>query len=53
VIIAQTGWGQTQDRASTGKSEFDHHLTKPVNMDRLEQVLTGILSERRINQVGA
>jgi signal transduction histidine kinase len=53
VIIAQTGWGQTQDRASTGKSEFDHHLTKPVNMDRLEQVLTGILSERRISQVGA
>jgi signal transduction histidine kinase len=53
VIIAQTGWGQTQDHASTGKSEFDHHLTKPVNMDRLEQVLTGILSERRINQVGA
>jgi signal transduction histidine kinase len=53
VIIAQTGWGQTQDRASTGKSEFDHHLTKPVNMGRLEQVLTGILSERRISQVGA
>jgi signal transduction histidine kinase len=52
VIIAQTGWGQTQDRASTGKSGFDHHLTKPVNMDRLEQVLTGILSERRTTHVG-
>jgi len=52
VIIAQTGWGQTQDRASTGKSGFDHHLTKPVNMDRLEQVLTGILSERRTAHVG-
>jgi CheY-like chemotaxis protein len=53
VIIAQTGWGQTQDRALTGESGFNHHLTKPVNMDRLEQVLTGILSERRISQVGA
>ena len=52
VIIAQTGWGQPQDRASTGESGFDHHLTKPVNMDRLEQVLTGILSERRISHVG-
>ncbi len=51
VIIAQTGWGQPQDRASTGESGFDHHLTKPVNMDRLEQVLTGILSERRISHV--
>jgi CheY-like chemotaxis protein len=35
VIIAQTGWGQTQDRASTGESGFDHYLTKPVNMGRL------------------
>jgi signal transduction histidine kinase len=52
VIIAQTGWGQTQDRASTEKSGFDHHLTKPVNMDRLEEVLTGILSERRTTHVG-
>jgi signal transduction histidine kinase len=53
VIIAQTGWGQTQDHASTGESGFDHHLTKPVNMDRLEQVLTGIFTERRISHVGA
>jgi CheY-like chemotaxis protein len=52
VIIAQTGWGQTRDRASIDKSGFNHHLTKPVNMDRLEQVLTDILSERRISQVG-
>jgi signal transduction histidine kinase len=52
VIIAQTGWGKAQDRASTGESGFDHHLTKPVNMDRLEQVLTDILSERRITHVG-
>ncbi len=53
VIIAQTGWGQTQDRASTGESGFDHHLTKPVNMDRLEHVLAGIRSARRISPVGA
>jgi signal transduction histidine kinase len=52
VIIAQTGWGQPQDRESTGESGFDHHLTKPVNMDRLEQLLIGILSERRISHVG-
>ncbi len=53
AIIAQTGWGQTQDRAGTGESGFDHHLVKPVNMDRLEQVLTGVLSARRISHVGA
>jgi CheY-like chemotaxis protein len=53
VIVAQTGWGKTQDRASTGESGFDGQLVKPVNMDRLEQVLTGILSARRSPRVGA
>jgi signal transduction histidine kinase len=53
VIIAQTGWGQTQDRAGAGGSGFDHHLVKPVNMDRLEQVLAGILSARRNTHLGA
>jgi signal transduction histidine kinase len=52
VIIAQTGWGQTKDRTSTGESGFDHHLTKPVNIDRLEQMLAGILSARRDRHVG-
>jgi signal transduction histidine kinase len=53
AIIAQTGGGQTQDRACAGESGFDHHLVKPVNMDRLEQLLAGILSARQISPVGA
>ena len=52
VIIAQTGWGQTQDRASIGQSGFDHHLTKPVNIDRLEQMLADILSARGDRHAG-
>ena len=52
VIIAQTGWGQTQDRASIGESGFDHHLTKPVNIDRLEQMLADILSARGDRHAG-
>jgi signal transduction histidine kinase len=52
VIIAQTGWGQSQARAAAGESRFDHHLVKPVNMDRLEQLLAGILSARRESHVG-
>jgi signal transduction histidine kinase len=52
VIIAQTGWGQAQDHAGAGESGFDHHLVKPVNMDRLEQVLAGILSARQHSHVG-
>ncbi len=52
VIIAQTGWGQSQARAAAGESRFDHHLVKPVDMDRLEQLLAGILSARRESHVG-
>jgi signal transduction histidine kinase len=51
VIIAQTGWGQTRDGATIGG--FDHHFIKPVNMDRLEGVLNGILSTRRVGHVSA
>jgi signal transduction histidine kinase len=46
VIIAQTGWGQTQARAGPGGSGFDHHLVKPVAMDRLEELLADIASAR-------
>ena len=52
VIIAQTGWGRSQARAAAGESRFDHHLVKPVDMDRLEQLLAGILSARRESHVG-
>jgi signal transduction histidine kinase len=51
VIIAQTGWGQTQARTDAGESRFDHHLVKPVNMDRLEQLLANILSARQHSHV--
>jgi signal transduction histidine kinase len=53
VIIAQTGWGQTQAHTHAGESGFDHHLVKPVNMDRLEQLLAGIQSARRNSHHGA
>jgi signal transduction histidine kinase len=46
VIIAQTGWGQTQARAAPGESGFNHHLVKPVTMDRLEELLADIASAR-------
>jgi signal transduction histidine kinase len=52
VIIAQTGWGQTQARSDAGASGFNHHLAKPVNIDRLEQLLAGILLARGNSHVG-
>jgi signal transduction histidine kinase len=53
AIIAQTGWGQAHDRACAGESGFDDHLVKPVNMDRLEQLLAGIQSARRNSHASA
>ena len=51
VIIAQTGWGQTQARAAPGESGFNHHLVKPVTMDRLEELLADIASARAKSHV--
>ncbi|MDC7677674.1 response regulator [Asticcacaulis machinosus] len=42
VIIAQTGWGQERDRQSAFEAGFDHHVTKPVSLDRFTQLLGDI-----------
>jgi signal transduction histidine kinase len=38
-IIAQTGWGQENDKAETAKAGFDYHLVKPIGYSDLERVL--------------
>jgi CheY-like chemotaxis protein/anti-sigma regulatory factor (Ser/Thr protein kinase) len=38
-IIAQTGWGHDQDKASARDAGFNYHLTKPVSLEELERVL--------------
>jgi len=35
VLIAQSGWGQAQDRARTREAGFDHHVVKPVQVEAL------------------
>ena len=39
VLVAQTGWGQEEDRRRSEAAGFDHHLVKPVDFDALEQLL--------------
>ncbi|MBS0548699.1 MAG: response regulator [Proteobacteria bacterium] len=41
-IIAQSGWGQNHDKASASDAGFTLHLTKPVPLARLEDVLSQI-----------
>jgi len=39
LIVAQTGWGQEQDRERSREAGFDQHFTKPIDDEALLQVL--------------
>jgi CheY-like chemotaxis protein len=39
VLVAQTGWGQEEDRRRSREAGFDHHMTKPVEFDALQRLL--------------
>lgn len=42
VVIAQTGWGQDEDRQRTHDAGFDHHMVKPVDPTALMTLLAGL-----------
>lgn len=46
VFIAQTGWGQARDREQAKEAGFDHHLVKPVDLEKLSALLNEAISER-------
>ena len=39
-LIAVTGYGQETDRRRALDAGFEHHLVKPVDLERLEQLLS-------------
>jgi len=39
TMVALTGWGMESDRHRTREAGFDHHLVKPVALDKLRQIL--------------
>jgi CheY-like chemotaxis protein len=38
-LIALTGWGQEKDRREAQAAGFDHHFTKPADLERLTKLL--------------
>ncbi|WP_442497158.1 PAS domain S-box protein [Methylobacter sp. sgz302048] len=40
VLVALTGYGQTEDRERSRSAGFNHHLLKPVNFEKLSALLT-------------
>lgn len=47
VIIAQTGWGQDEDRQRTHDAGFDYHLVKPVDPTALVTMLANFRAVKR------
>lgn len=39
AFIAQTGWGQEEDKKLSKEAGFDYHLVKPVNIATLKEIL--------------
>jgi len=45
VLVALTGWGQTEDRRQSQRAGFDHHLIKPADMSALASLLDSLEGE--------
>jgi len=43
ILVALTGWGQAADKERAMRVGFDEHLTKPVDPDELDRLLSQML----------
>jgi len=41
VLVAVTGWGQSEDRRRAQEAGLDHHLVKPVEREQVAELLAG------------
>jgi PAS domain S-box-containing protein len=46
VLVALTGWGSEADRARSIEAGFDLHLTKPVDIDKVQRVLAAACADK-------
>lgn len=42
TLIAQSGWGQEEDRRRTRDAGFDHHIVKPIDPEALDALLRSL-----------
>ena len=42
TLVALTGWGADADRIKTQAAGFDHHFTKPVDLDKVDRLITQV-----------
>ena len=43
VLVALTGWGQTEDRRRSKEAGFDHHLVKPADPHVVEKLISSLV----------
>lgn len=53
LLVALTGYGQPEDRRRTAEAGFDEHLTKPVDLEVLHQVLGRLAAARGASRAGS
>lgn len=41
-LVAQTGWGQGEDRRRSEEAGFDHHLVKPLDIEELQRIFASV-----------
>jgi PAS domain S-box-containing protein len=46
VLVAVTGWGQSEDKRRAKEAGFDHHFTKPLDLDVLGAFVTDALARQ-------
>ena len=39
MLVAQTGWGNDDDRARSRQAGFDEHMVKPIDIEALQRIL--------------
>jgi len=42
VLVALTGWGSNEDKRRSREAGFDHHVTKPLDFKRVQEIFEGI-----------
>jgi len=42
VLVAMTGYGQDTDRQRAQEAGFDHHLVKPADFDKVQEILATV-----------
>lgn len=53
TYIALTGYDHDRDRQQSEAAGFDHHLVKPVDIDRLKHILNGLTPDRHLEDLPA